>query len=156
MICELCGKTDMGGFRVRLEGTVISACRDCSKSKEIVSDLSKKPDKPKNVKKPEYNVELDVSGSFELVDEWGVAVRKAREKKGWSQDDLGMQINESHSVIHRIELGKYEPTDEVARKLERKLGVTLLEKTKTVGDIASTSENKEFTLGDMIVIRKRK
>lgn len=37
-------------------------------------------------------------------------VRELREAKGWSQGDLGQQLDVSRQTINAIETGKYDPS----------------------------------------------
>jgi len=128
MICELCGKNANEGFRVRLEGSVVSACEGCSKLGEVVSKVKVEAPKPKPKPKaslPEANrPEAPTEVEYELVEDYGTKVKAAREKRNLSQEDLGKILNEPHSLVHRIELGKYEPSPDMARKFERKLALS--------------------------------
>ncbi|GAA2058870.1 helix-turn-helix transcriptional regulator [Streptomyces cheonanensis] len=45
--------------------------------------------------------------------------RRAREKAGISLRDMAAQINFPHSYIHRIEMGKQLPSDDLAKALDR-------------------------------------
>jgi putative transcription factor len=160
MICELCGKNVNGGFKVRIEGSMVSACESCSKLGEVVSKVIIETPKVKAKPKPalpevtEHNFKAEVE--YEVVDDFGPKIKAAREKRNLSQEDLGKMLNEPHSLIHRVELGKYEPSPDMARKFEQKLGIKLLSPHTEIEapDAAKTSD--EITLGDMIVVRKRK
>jgi putative transcription factor len=159
MICELCGKTFNQGFRIRLEGGVVSACEVCSKLGEVVASV--KPQAPKPKPKPVEALEpkpepvASAVAEYDLVDDFGAKVKAAREKHGWTQEEMGKFVNEPHSLIHRIEHGRFEPTLEVARKLEHKLGVKLVEVRKEVEFRLPKPDGKDVTLGDMLVVRKR-
>ena len=82
-------------------------------------------------------------------------MKTAREKHGWTQDDLGKLVNETHSLIHRIELGKFEPTEGLAKLLQSRLGVKLLSPHEELELQEQKHGSKEITLGDMIVMRRR-
>jgi putative transcription factor len=82
-------------------------------------------------------------------------IREAREKKGWSREDLGEKIYEKVSVIHRLESGKMVPDLKLARKLEKTLKVTLLEKTEEAQlDDLKGSNMRKATIGDIARIKK--
>jgi putative transcription factor len=68
---------------------------------------------------------------LEIVDGYAALVRKNREKKGLTQDQLGEKINEKGSVISRIESGHMEPDIKVAKKLERFFSISLLEELES-------------------------
>lgn len=155
MMCELCGKRITEGVKIRLEGVVVTACTGCRGLGEVVEEV--KPQKPRKkpapvkVKKQEFNVDVE----YELIDGFGDKIKAAREKLGWTQEDLGKKVNETHSLIHRMESGRYEPSVEVARKLERKLDVRLLAPSEEAEAPTAAGEVKDVTLGDMVVVRKR-
>jgi uncharacterized protein (TIGR00270 family) len=159
MICELCGKNANEGFRVRLEGSVVSACEGCSKLGEVVSKVRAEAPKPKPKPKaalPDANApEIQKEVEYELIEGYGAKVKAAREKRNLSQEDLGKILNEPHSLVHRIELGKYEPSPDMARKFEHKLGIKLLVRHTEEDMPLAGKSSGEITLGDMIVVRKR-
>ncbi|MFH0862120.1 MAG: multiprotein bridging factor aMBF1 [Candidatus Altiarchaeota archaeon] len=160
MICELCGKPGNEGFRIKLEGSVVSACPICASLGERVSQIRPAPKpKPKapaaSAPKPESVSEAKGKLEFDLVDDFGAKVKAAREKRGWTQDDLGKMVNETHSLIHRIELGKFEPAEGLAHLLESRLGVRLLATHQEEDEPSSKGVSKEVTLGDLVVMRRR-
>lgn len=159
MICELCGKSCKEGFRIKLEGSVVCACETCSSLGERVSIIKEapkpKPKAPSRIAFQEPEPSPKEKVEFELVDDFGLKVKAAREKRGLTQEDLGKMINEPHSLIHRIELGKFEPTEGLAHALESKLGVRLLAPHQEDELSSSKAESKEITLGDLVVVRRR-
>ncbi len=156
MICELCGGSAIDGFVVRIEGGKVTACPACAKSKEVVSRItSEKNVKAASSPKNTENKTFDVGGEYDFVEGFGTMIKNAREKRGWSQQDLGREVNESHSTIHRMEQGKYEPTVEAARKIEHKLSVKILERSQDIDENVKQTESKELTLGDLVVVRKK-
>lgn len=52
-------------------------------------------------------------------------VRKAREKRGWSQAVLAETAHVSHDIVHRLEAGKGTVPFEIAVDLARILNVSL-------------------------------
>jgi len=89
----------------------------------------------------------------EIVDDYAARIRHAREGKGLSQKDLAMQMKEKEHLIRKIENSELIPEDDVRKKLEKVLGIRLL-------DTAATEEEKKVpsslapTLGDLTIIRK--
>ena len=53
-------------------------------------------------------------------------IKRARERLGLSQEELGLRINEKPSVIRLLEVGKLKPNDSLARKMENYLKIELL------------------------------
>jgi len=92
----------------------------------------------------------------EVVEDYHDIIRRAREKKGLTQEELGLIINEKASVINRLESKRMSPSITLARKLERALEITLLEESEEVSPSEfRKGENAELTIGDIIKIKKR-
>jgi len=124
MNCEICGKDVLEkAVDVDVEGTRMKVCRDCSKLGKRRVAPAAKPAFKSHRRAPAPKKEKVV----EIVDDCAVVVRKNRERLGLTQDQLGGEINEKGSIISRIESGHMEPDIRMAKKLERFLGVTLLE-----------------------------
>lgn len=64
----------------------------------------------------------------ELVDDYGSVIRRAREKRGMSQEELALEIREKVSLLKKIEREDLVPEDSTRKKLERVLGITLTER----------------------------
>ncbi len=89
----------------------------------------------------------------ELIEDYATLIRVAREKHGYSHEDLGLKINERASVLKHIELGKMEPNNLLANKLERTLKIKLLVPIETETPeqkMKSSGKTEEMTLGDLI------
>ena len=93
---------------------------------------------------------------MELAEDFNILVRQARESKGWTREELGAKINERVSVINRIESGKMEPDSKLAKKLEKTLNITLIEKYDDM-DLESfkSSASGPNTLGSIVKIKRR-
>ena len=79
-------------------------------------------------------------------------IKKARKKKGLTREDLGFKIGERTVTISKIENGDLRPSDKMIAKLEKELGISLLEEVKKV--TTDHHINTSLTLGDFI--RKEK
>ncbi len=69
----------------------------------------------------------DQSGDKDLAIDYHKRIQQARQDQGWSQEDLGQKINERKSVISKIENKSMKPDDKMIRKLEKALGIKLME-----------------------------
>ena len=70
------------------------------------------------------------------------------------QEGLAKKLAEKESLVHKIEVGAFSPGLELARKIEKLLGITLLEKAAP-GDAPSGVEKRgALTLGDIARLRK--
>ena len=166
MECEICGKPvpENNPIRAKIEGSVMVVCKECSK----LGKVQKAPPKPKFVKQNKKNnnkrpattrnkpYSRNDEPSEELIEDFSFEVRKAREAKDWSREDLGKKINERVSVITRIETGKMTPDTKLTKKLEKTLGITLLEKVDNI-DLNQfiNSSSGERTLGNIMKIKRK-
>ena len=166
MECEICGKPvpENNPIRAKIEGSVMVVCKECSK----LGKIQKTPPKPKFVKQNNNNksrrpaparnrpYSRNEEPTEELIEDFSLEVRKARESKNWSREDLGKKINERVSVITRIETGKMTPDNKVTKKLERALDIKLLEEVDNV-DLNQfiNSSSGERTLGNIMKIKRK-
>lgn len=89
----------------------------------------------------------------EVATDYDQRIRSAREAEGLSQEELASQLNEKVGVIRKLERGDTLPTDEVQRKLERALGISLSEGASSDDDgdyDSSGSATGSYTLGDVV------
>lgn len=169
MRCEICGQPIEEGKskRTKIDGSVMEVCPDCSK----FGVIQKEPPKPKNIKnngkkdgvsgfnknsrpsRPMYSLDEPTE---ELVEDFQSIVRKARENKGFSREELGEKIYEKVSVINRIESGKMVPDIKLAKKLEKALNIILIEKISNMEleDFKNKSSGGP-TLGDIVKIKRK-
>ncbi|MEM3596600.1 MAG: multiprotein bridging factor aMBF1 [Candidatus Bathyarchaeia archaeon] len=170
MRCEVCGRKIYGKpCNVMIEGAKLTVCNECAKhGKPILEEKPKTPmqipilTKPKTPLTPRLqqqkrHQEIKLA-SFELIEDFNVKIKQAREKLGLSHEDLGKRLNEKVSVLRKIETGKMTPDDILARKLEHELKIRLLvpvaEETASQAKIPKL-EKRELTLGDIIQLGKK-
>ena len=169
MNCEICGKPIEGRpIRTKIDGSVLEVCKECSKFGRVQKDTPlerkfisrNKKGKPQN-NRPQSNKQnvqrrRREEPMDELVEDYNVIIRKARESKGWTREELGAKIYEKVSVINRIESGKMEPDTKLARKFEKTLNITLIEKYDDM-DLESfkSSASGPNTLGSVVKIKRR-
>ncbi len=76
---------------------------------------------------------------------------QGRESQGLSQEELAKQLNEKASLIRKLEQGNSLPSDDVQKKLESALEISL-----SAGGSADETEwsggssDGEYTLGDVV------
>lgn len=89
----------------------------------------------------------------EIAADYDGRIRRARESRGLSQEDLAKSLNEKASLIRKLERGDILPSDSVRTKLERKLDVSLLEGASDDDDEEkewSSGSKTTTTLGDVV------
>lgn len=163
MECEICGKPvpENNPIRAKIEGSVMVVCKECSK----LGKIQKAPPKPKFVKQEKSKKQTKTrtknysrrdEPTDELIEDFGAEIRKAREAKNWSREDLGKKINERVSVITRIETGKMTPDNKLTKKFEKALNIKLLEEIDNV-DLNQFINNSsgERTLGNIMKIKRK-
>jgi len=150
MRCEICGKKIIGKpIRVKIEGSIMDVCVDCSKFGKIQRQRTERP------KRPPRRTVKNIEPIYEILEDYNMIIREAREKRGWSREDLAKKINEKVSVIHRIEAARMEPDIKLAKKLEKTLNIRILEKfeEEETPDL-SRGSFKGTTIGDIARIKK--
>jgi putative transcription factor len=144
--CEMCGK-DEELVRASIENVVMSVCIKCSRYGKVLGRERKFL--PEKKPKPQPKEVLE-----EVVPDYAEIIKKAREKLGMTQLDLGKKISEHETLLQHIESGKIKPSLDVARKLEKFFRIKLVEIKDDV-IVPSKLGKGEITLGDMAKIRKR-
>ena len=91
-----------------------------------------------------------------LVENYPDIIKKKRESMGLSQKDFANRINEKESIIHKIEIGAFEPQLSLARKLEKILGIKLVEEHLEKHETFKRKREEGFTLGDFIKTNNKK
>lgn len=162
MQCELCGAEIKGQKKtVRIEGAELQVCPQCARyGKEVQRPRKTSPASQKSVppgapvsrpSRPRRDVFDFIKG--DIAEEYNIRIRNARMARGWTQKELAMAIKEKELLIKKIEKGDLIPEEGVRKKLEKILGISLLEtgeedtKVKKHGSVSTT-------LGDLISIRR--
>jgi putative transcription factor len=87
----------------------------------------------------------------EVATDYDQRIRRAREAENVSQEDLAKSINEKASLVRKLERGEMLPSDDVQRKLEKRLDISLTEAAGTADEEWSSGDASEgLTLGDMV------
>lgn len=161
-LCEMCGK-EARLVTADIEGGELNVCSNCTKygtvKKSFRGNLSSSPSRERS-SSVRRHFAVKEEPSFRIVDNYSSLIRSAREKRDMSQEDFAKSLNERESLIAKWEQGSLKPRINIARKLEKKLGVKLVVKEETDGEDLKSEKSKkvsdEFTLGDFIKVRKRK
>ncbi len=151
MRCEICGKKIMGKpMKTKIESSTMLTCNECSKFGKIQREPPKSRKRSPARKKPRFE-----EPSQEILEDYSQVIRQAREKNGWSREDLAERIYEKASVITRLESGKMMPDIKLARKLERILNIKLIEKIEDIkSEDLEPSVQRGATIGDIARIKR--
>ena len=160
MECEMCGKK-VATRRYMVDKTVMNLGLECSKYGSPLDGTAA----PGTAASMHQNLErraardvrpsvFDAQGSLVLVSDYGVKIHKAREAKGMSHEQLGNKVSARVPELKHIEAGKLRPSDDVTKKLEKELGITLMEKVEGPAPVLSGQKkaglSAGLTIGDLL------
>ncbi len=152
MECEICGREIKGrSYTIIVEGSEMVVCAKC---KEYGSEKPYTEVKKITIKK-KVKEQKPIEFVEELIENFSQVIRREREKRGWSQAELAKKIQEKESLIRKIENGEITPEPDVVEKLEKLFDIKLREKVPEV-KVELKKSNLKPTLGDVVVIRKKK
>jgi len=151
--CDLCGKTAESLSKAIIEGVQLDVCNGCTKFGRVISQ-PKRPSAKEQVRQMQVQLEKKEEKIDLIVDDYANIIKSKRESMGISQKDFANKINEKESTIHKIETGSTEPSLELAKKLEKALGIKLTEQYEEMHGASKTSKSEGFTLGDFIKVNK--
>ena len=170
--CEMCGAEQASLTTTKVEGAELELCSSCTDfGTEVRQESSSSAGSKYSTSSSSGKATSSSSSSsgssgssgsggsgrrrdmFDDMDEvatnYDDRIRTARESRGLSQEDLADQLNEKASLIRKLERGDTLPTDEVQRKLERALDISLVE-GEDVDEEWETTDSGTMTLGDVV------
>ena len=139
MACDMCGK-EAPTKPVLVEGVSLLVCSSCAQFGKSLS--------------PKQLVKVHVDHQFEeptksIVADSSQRIKKAREARRMTQKEFAVFLTEKESTIHKLESG-HPPDLELAKKLEKKLGITLTEEIKEKIIEKKKTEGSTLTIGDLL------
>lgn len=162
MECEMCGKK-VGTRRHMVEGTVMNLGLECAKygtPMDAPAPVGTQASMAQGLARREERMSsrnvYDGGDQSVMVEDFGPRIHKAREAKGLSHEQLGNKVSARVPELKHIESGKLRPSDAVAKKLERELGITLFEKVEGPAPVVSGVAKKAagggsgLTIGDLL------
>jgi putative transcription factor len=165
----MCGETIRGPPKlIRVEGAELQVCAKCGKFGTEVQQPRRGDMQRPSAGRPAPGGRVPAGTvpaqrkrdmfdymEGEIVDDYAERVRNARMERGLSQKDLALQLMVRELLIKKIEKGDLVPEEEVRKKLEKVLGIKLVD--MIAGDEERKTQSKiTQTLGDLTVIRKAK
>jgi len=150
MNCDLCGKEIKKAYRVKIDGTILDVCEECKAyADEILGIVEEKEVKKPKTKKP---IKEEIFEELEIVDGYGKLIKEKRMEMGLDMTEFSRILNEKESVIKRIEEEKMIPNEELAKKIERLLGITLFRKVERKF-VDHGSKDVKLTIGDVTELK---
>ncbi|MBW2982743.1 multiprotein bridging factor aMBF1 [Candidatus Woesearchaeota archaeon] len=154
--CDMCG-TEKGPFyNAKVEGTDMRVCQNCKRyateARQVREPQPQKKKKKRTTPEKEPEPEQEERGEIIqiITPQYSTRVKNAREKRGLKQEQLAQQLAEKESLLHAIESGKHEPSMKLARKLEKKLSITLVEHHEEKRPKNEQRRTGPVTIGDLI------
>ncbi len=154
MHCEVCGREISWGYLVDIEGARLIACADCAERGTIIRKVY---DRPRETRKRRDSSE-ESEKDYVLIDNYGEVIRRARESKGIDLETLAKRLRVREGYLRKVEEGELTPTDDLAHRLEKVLGVKLFEEVEEDDAVPVSEETGTLTLGDVVKLswgRKR-
>ncbi|MEM5801897.1 MAG: multiprotein bridging factor aMBF1 [Candidatus Aenigmatarchaeota archaeon] len=145
--CNLCGKKVNFLNKIEIEGSVLEVCNKCTKFGRRVVEIE-------NYKPIVNPLQLNFQEKeWELIENYGKYIKKARENKGLNLEEFAKRLNEKVSVIRRIEANLMEPDEELLKKIENFLEINLRTTYEERFEGKSEKKKPKLTLGDVAKIK---
>ncbi len=123
--CEICGAEVSRLYKVEIDGVVLNVCRECAK-------LGKRIEQPRKFRRRKLIDSGKEIDDTELDPDYAKKIVKARELLKYTREELAKKLGVKLSFWERIEKGDAKPTIEIAKRIERVLGVqVMVKKEKT-------------------------
>lgn len=175
--CEMCGTETAAPTTVKIEGAELQVCSDCTEfgtevrtqetqstsTKYSTSSSSSSSSGTSSAQSGSTSTSSGVGSGGggsrrdmfdemeEVAADYDDRIRKARESRGLTQEQLANQLNEKASLIRKLERGDVLPSDTMQRKLERSLDISLTESGGSDdSEWSGGSAAGETTLGDVV------
>ncbi|MFH0737367.1 MAG: multiprotein-bridging factor 1 family protein [Candidatus Micrarchaeota archaeon] len=151
LYCDICGKGPVRA-QILVEGAKMLACGGCMRIGKVLHRFDESG-------VAEHKIgPAAIETTEEVAEGYGKTIKDAREKAGLPMAVVAERISERESYLQAVEHERLMPTIGVARKLERELGIKLVEKSQSVAGPAANNPKSYSppTLADMIETKKKK
>lgn len=147
--CEICGQeTEL--VIAEIEGMDMSVCQKCAQFGQVKNIPKIRAEVSKKISHKPIRSEPHFETIETIIPGYAQKIKKARERLGLNQEDFAKKINEKESLLHKMETGSFEPSLPLARKLERLLGIKLIQKAEEEKIVSSKTPSEGLTIGDLI------
>jgi putative transcription factor len=156
LFCDICGRGPVRG-QILVEGAKLLACGSCMRSGKVIHHFQEDEASGPIPEAPKPAPEL--GGGEDVVEDWGSIIKHARDSIKLPLAVVAERINEKESYLDAIETGRLMPSLHVAHKLEKELGIKLIEKSApsiAPSPAASSGRFSAPTLADLIAPEKKK
>ncbi|MEA3558110.1 MAG: multiprotein bridging factor aMBF1 [Candidatus Thermoplasmatota archaeon] len=155
--CERCGRKGRVQL-VEMAGARMYVCPDCVRFGKVIKERKEAAppltDPARPVPQRPLRPDALSDRNKELSGDYSKTIQRARERKGWSREDLGKKLSERVSIISKLENGEIHPSDKLIKKLEKTLEIRLMEAVEEV-HTSHSADSRGMTLGDFIVYKNK-
>lgn len=151
MNCEICGRGD-AVYKSIVEGSELFVCEPCGKFGKRIANVEQQEKITKVISQEKKHEDRF---NEIIIDKYGEIIKNAREKNNISQEEFAKKINEKVSIIHKIETNSFEPSIELAKKIERFLKIHLIVNYEVTAEKPTEKNHSKLTLGDVVKIKKK-
>ncbi len=155
LFCDICGRGPVRA-QILVEGAKLLACGSCMRSGKVLHRFHEEEGGPV-IDAPKPAAEL--GGGEDIVDDWGPLIKHARDRAKLPLAVVAERISEMESYLDAIENGRLMPSIAVAHKLEKELGIKLIEKSSPSIAPSPAAQPRGVstpTLADMLSPEKKK
>ena len=159
MICEMCGKDVPQTRTVIVEGTRLNVCPGCAKFGEDYrspsaggAPVSQTVIDQRLERRERRMKSKDIyagTASVELIEDYGGAIREAREARGMDLEQFAASIQEKKGLLAKVEANNQIPDDKLIKKIEKALDIKLMETVQS-GTTVGGSRTDKMTLANFI------
>ncbi|MGC8568046.1 MAG: helix-turn-helix domain-containing protein [Candidatus Micrarchaeia archaeon] len=151
--CEICGRKTNTIYIVNIDGAEFRVCKECARGRKIIKKVEQKPQLAVVGHKSKYN-----EPEYSIIEGYGRVIREARERMQLPIKTLAEMLNEKESFLLRVEEEKTEPSEALAKKLEKLLNIKLLAQQEEQQKPEKAIQNlgTDATLEEFIKIKKKK
>ncbi len=143
MNCELCGRVIDHYHEVIIDGVTMKVCSECAKYGTEVKrkqvPVQREQVQPAVQRKnfitipstpPRRRLTASPDDSDEPIVDFGKEIKRRREEMGLSQEELANKLQEKKNLIAKLEREEIKPDKQTARKIEKFMGIKILEKVQ--------------------------
>ncbi|MGA9140093.1 MAG: multiprotein bridging factor aMBF1 [Methanocella sp.] len=164
MQCEICGAEIRGkSFRIIVDRAELDACDKCkgfgkevtSRGPAVVRRGAPAPSGTPGstaVRRPRRDVFDQIKD--ELVEDYAGRIKKAREARNMTDEQLANKTQSKVNIIRKVERGELIPEDALVKKIEIALDIKLTEGVAEAERGGRKGESRVMTLGDLIKVKR--
>ncbi len=147
--CDLCGHHEDLVLAI-VEGSMVRVCSKCRGFGHVVPVRTQDslPEKKKHELVFEEHQKI-------IVADAGERIRKEREQRGLTQEQLAQMIHQKESWLHKVESGHTRLTPEQTHVFEKTLGLHLLERYEEPKAVSLDVHDSHLTIGDLLNLKKK-